>query len=318
MEEGIEGKFWNMFKRIFRKDDASNIEAIILAAKDEGEIRKEEASIVLRVLRLGRKQVHEIMIPRTDIICAEIEDRVEDVAELIITQGHTRIPIYKDNKDNIVGIVHAKDLLQFVLHPTASPNNRLEEILREPLFIPETKNVMEMLLEFQSRKNHLAIALDEYGGTSGMLTFEDVLEEIVGDIEDEYDAPRPNDIQVQSNGGYVISGRTELAELREHLVVHLESDQVDTIGGYLSQLAGRVPRKGDTFEIQGYQFRITDADQKKVRWIDVYPMESDADPESLPPVKAIAWDPDTSAEAPAAQTARTTRDPQQDADKGPQ
>ena len=274
MEEGIEGKFWSLFKRIFRKDDASSIEAIILAARDEGEIRKEEASIVLKVLRLGRKQVHEIMIPRTDIVCAEIEDRIEDVAELIIAHGHTRIPIYKENKDNIVGIVHAKDLLQFVLHPAPSPRNRLEEILREPLFIPETKNVMEMLLEFQSRKNHLAIALDEYGGTSGMLTFEDVLEEIVGDIEDEYDAPRPDDIQVQGDGGYLISGRTELTELRENLVVDLDSDQVDTIGGYLSQLAGRVPRKGDAFDIQGFRFRIKDADQKKVRWIDVQPLET--------------------------------------------
>ncbi|SMP68379.1 hemolysin family protein [Desulfonatronum lacustre] len=280
MEEGIEGKFWSMFKRIFRKDDASSIEAIILAARDEGEIRKEEASIVLKVLRLGRKQVHEIMIPRTDIVCAEIEDRIEDVAELIIAHGHTRIPIYKDNKDNIVGIVHAKDLLQFVLHPTPSPRNRLEEILREPLFIPETKNVMEMLQEFQSRKNHLAIALDEYGGTSGMLTFEDVLEEIVGDIEDEYDAPRPDDIQVQGDGGYLISGRTELTELRENLVVDLDSDQVDTIGGYLSQLAGRVPRKGDVFDIQDFRFRIKDADQKKVRWIDVQPLETESGPEA--------------------------------------
>ncbi|WP_235185467.1 hemolysin family protein [Desulfonatronum thiodismutans] len=276
----MEGKFWSMIKRFFRKDDASSIETIILAARDEGEIRKEEASIVLKVLRLGRKQVHEIMIPRTDIVCAEIEDRIEDVAELIIAHGHTRIPIYKDNKDNIVGIVHAKDLLQFVLHPTPSPRNRLEEILREPLFIPETKNVMEMLLEFQSRKNHLAIALDEYGGTSGMLTFEDVLEEIVGDIEDEYDAPRPDDIQIQGDGGYLISGRTELTELRENLVVDLESDQVDTIGGYLSQLAGRVPRKGDVFDIQGFRFRIKDADQKKVRWIDVHPLETEPGPEA--------------------------------------
>ena len=275
----MEGKFWSTIKRFFRKDDASSIEAIIMAARDEGEIRKEEASIVLKVLRLGRKQVHEIMIPRTDIICAEIEDRIEDVAELIIAHGHTRIPIYKDNKDNIVGIVHAKDLLQFVLHPTPSPRNRLEEILREPLFIPETKNVMEMLLEFQSRKNHLAIALDEYGGTSGMLTFEDVLEEIVGDIEDEYDAPRPDDIQIQGDGGYLISGRTELTELRENLVVALDSDQVDTIGGYLSQLAGRGPRKGDVFDIQGYRFRIKDADQKKVRWIDVHPLETESGPQ---------------------------------------
>lgn len=265
-----------MFKRIFRRDDSSSIEAIILAAKEEGEIRKEEASIVLKVLRLGRKQVHEIMIPRTDIICAELKDRIEDVAEQIIAHGHSRIPIFKDNKDNIVGIVHAKDLLQFVLHPSASPSDGLEGVLRAPLFVPETKNVMEMLLEFQSSKNHLAVALDEYGGTSGMLTFEDVLEEIVGDIEDEYDAPRQEEIQALDDGGLSISGRAELLELQEHLGVDLESDQVDTIGGYLSQLAGRVPRKGDSFDVLGYQFVIKEADQKKVQWIEVRPLHPDS------------------------------------------
>jgi len=276
LDDGIEGKFWNMFKRIFRRDDSSSIEAIILAAKEEGEIRKEEASIVLKVLRLGRKQVHEIMIPRTDIICAEIKDGIEDVAEQIIAHGHSRIPIFKDNKDNIVGIVHAKDLLQFVLHPSDSANNNLEGVLRAPLFVPETKNVMEMLLEFQSSKNHLAVALDEYGGTSGMLTFEDVLEEIVGDIEDEYDAPRQEEIQTLDDGGLSISGRAELLELQEHLGVDLESEQVDTIGGYLSQLAGRVPRKGDSFDVLGYQFVIKEADQKKVQWIEVRPLHPDS------------------------------------------
>lgn len=281
MEEGNEGTFWSMFKRIFRREDSSNIENIILAASDDGEIRKEEVSIVLKVLRLGRKQVHEIMIPRTDIVCAETHDRIQDIAKLMITHGHSRIPVYTDNKDNIVGIVHAKDLLRLTLHPFAStstssadsstplPENSLENIMREPLFIPETKNAMEMLLEFQSRKNHLAIALDEYGGTSGMLTLEDVLEEIVGDIEDEYDFPQPDDIQIQAAGELLISGRAELKELQEHLHIRLENDQVDTIGGYLSQLAGRVPRKGDVFDVQGHRITIQEADQKKVRWIRV-------------------------------------------------
>lgn len=273
MEEGNEGRFWNMIKRIFKREDSSNIEDIILAAGHEGEIRKEEVSIVLKVLRLGRKQVHEIMIPRTDIICAEIEDGIQDIVELIITHGHSRIPVYKDNKDNIVGIVYAKDLLRLTLMPPASPGvpaeAGLEKIMREPLFIPETKNVMEMLLEFQSRKNHLAIALDEYGGTSGLLTFEDVLEEIVGDIEDEYDFPQPDDIQLQADGNLLVSGRAELEELQEHLRVDLENGQVDTIGGYLSQMAGRVPRKGDVFDVHGYRFTIQEADQKKVRWIRV-------------------------------------------------
>jgi len=263
-----------MFKRIFRREDSSKIEDIIKAASEEGEIRKEEVSIVLKVLRLGRKQVHEIMIPRTDIVCAEIESRVEDIVDIIITHGHSRIPVFKDNKDNIVGIIHAKDLLRLALKQSLDCSSDAQEallanIIREPLFIPDTKNVMEMLLEFQSRKNHLAIALDEYGGTSGLLTFEDVLEEIVGDIEDEYDFPQPDDIQVQADGNLLISGRTELKELQEHMHVNLENDQVDTIGGYLSQLAGRVPRKGDAFDIQGHRFTILEADQKKVRWIRV-------------------------------------------------
>jgi len=273
LEEGNEGKLWNMIKRIFKREDSSDIEDIILAAGHEGEIRKEEVSIVLKVLRLGRKQVHEIMIPRTDIVCAEMEDGIQDIVELIITHGHSRIPVYKDNKDNIVGIVYAKDLLRWALPPPTSSGvpakAGLENIMREPLFVPETKNVMEMLLEFQSRKNHLAIALDEYGGTSGLLTFEDVLEEIVGDIEDEYDFPQPDDIQLQADGNLLVSGRTELEELREHLRVSLENDQMDTIGGYLSQLAGRVPRKGDVFDVQGHRFTIQEADQKKVRWIRI-------------------------------------------------
>ncbi len=274
LEEGNEGKFWSMFKRIFRREDSSRIEDIIKAASNEGEIRKEEVCIVLKVLRLGRKQVHEIMIPRTDIVCAEIEDGIQDIVELIITHGHSRIPVYQDNKDNIVGIVYAKDLLRLALKQSLEESATAQEqtlanIIREPLFIPDTKNVMEMLLEFQSRKNHLAIALDEYGGTSGLLTFEDVLEEIVGDIEDEYDFPQPDDIQVQADGNLLVSGRAELEELEEHLHVDLDNDQVDTIGGYLSQLAGRVPRKGDVFDVQGHHFTIQEADQKKVRWIRV-------------------------------------------------
>jgi magnesium and cobalt transporter len=273
LEESNEGKFWNLIKRIFKREDSSNIEDIILAAGQEGEIRKEEVAIVLKVLRLGQKQVHEIMIPRTDIICAEIEDSIPDIVKLIITHGHSRIPVYSGNKDNIVGIVYAKDLLQLMLQPPDSSIDPqaagLKNIMRKPLFIPETKNVMEMLLEFQSKKNHLAIALDEYGGTSGLLTFEDVLEEIVGDIEDEYDFPQPDDIQLQVDGSLLVSGRTELEELQERLQVKLENNQVDTIGGYLSQIAGRVPRKGDVFDVQGQRFTIQEADQKKVRWIHV-------------------------------------------------
>ena len=179
--------------------------------------------------------------------------------------GHSRLPVYKETRDNIIGIVHAKDMLSSLMQVELQ-NSPVDSIMSQPFFVPETKIASELLQEFRSRKNHLAIVVDEYGGTSGLATIEDLLEVIVGDIEDEHDAPKEEDIRPLEGGRYELSGRAYLEELEE-LGIHLESDEVDTIGGYLSLDAGHVPQKDEEFRIGGWLFTIADADAKQIHTV---------------------------------------------------
>lgn len=271
MEEQSEGLMSTLFNRLFRGKSEFSMEKLILTAKEEGDLKSDEVAMLLNVLRLGRRTVSEIMIPRTDIVCAEIGDDLDHIVEQIISSGHSRIPIYRKSKDHIVGIVHAKDLLKCRTEEREMP---LEEIMRLPLFIPETKNVKDMLQFFRARKIHLAIAQDEYGGTSGLVTFEDVLEEIVGEIEDEYDLPRPEDIRILDNKDMLVSGRTSLDELEEHLGVSFDNEQVETLSGYICAVAGRVPRPGEVYDVQGLRFKVRESDNKQIHWVLIQPLET--------------------------------------------
>ncbi|BBD07591.1 hemolysin family protein [Desulfovibrio ferrophilus] len=270
MEDESDSLFSTLFGKLFKRDD-SVLEKFIHSAKRDGDLTGDEVSLLLNVLRLGRKQVREIMIPRTDIACEAVDEPLQAVAEHLMKRGHSRIPIYQDNRDNIVGIVHAKDMLRHCM--LGGDPKSTADIMRKPLFIPDTKNVMDMLQVFRTRKIHMAIALDEYGGTSGLVTLEDVLEEIVGDIEDEYDAPRPDDIQVLENGDILVSGRTPLFELDEQFNLQLTSEQVDTVSGFVCELAGRVPYSGETFSTDGHRLIIKEADPKQVHWLIIQAVE---------------------------------------------
>jgi magnesium and cobalt transporter len=164
-----------------------------------------------------------------------------------------------------VGIAHGKDLLRCLVDPDQQ-RTPVDTLMREPFFVPETKRIRDLLQEFRSRKLHIAIALDEYGGTSGLITIEDVLEEIVGDIEDEHDAPKEDDIRALDENRFELTGRALLEDLKE-LGVSLTSDEVDTIGGYLSLLAGHVPAAGEVFTLQDWTFTVREADVKFIRSI---------------------------------------------------
>lgn len=272
MDDNSESKFWSAIGRFFRNKSGLSMEELIQAAREDGEIKPEDALMLLNVIRLERKQVGDIMIPRPDIVCADLDDSLEDICRIFIEHGHSRIPVYQDNRDHIKGVLYAKDLLA----PFISPDNHRplpRELMRTPLFISETKNLKEMLFEFQSQRKHIAIALDEYGGTSGLVTLEDVLEEIVGEIEDEYDPHRPEDIQKLGEDGYLVTGRIPLADLRDDLGIELTSEQVETLGGYLSELAGRVPRQGEFFTLEGRRFTVKEASKRRIRWILIEPSD---------------------------------------------
>lgn len=275
MDDGSEGRFWNLVNKFFRGRNDLPLEELILAAREDGEVGAEDASVLLKFLELGKKQVADVMVPRTDIVCADEEDGLGEVVRLVIERGHSRIPIYRENRDHIIGVVHAKDLLQFLVKgPAKAPS--LAGVMRKPLYVPETKNLKDMLAEFQKAHIHIGIALDEYGGTSGLVTLEDVLEEIVGEIEDEHDPTRPAEFQELGEGRLKIHGRFPLEELEERFGIALRSEQVETLGGYLSELAGRVPRQGDAFEAAGHRFTVSEADRRQVRWVLAEPLPEEA------------------------------------------
>ena len=215
------------------------------------------------------------MTPRTDIDCVPEDMPLPEVARVIVTSGHSRIPVFRETRDNIVGILHAKDILSSLLSPETGAQE-LSSIMRDPFFVPETKPIRALLQEFRARKQHIAIALDEYGGTSGLITIEDLIEEIVGDIEDEHDTPRQKDIREIEPRVYELTGRALLEDLQE-LGVDIESDEVDTIGGYLSMEAGHVPGPGERFALRGWLFSVQDADKKLIRRLRMEP-----DPDAAP------------------------------------
>lgn len=271
MDDASDGRFWSLFNRFFRGRSEQTLEELITEAKEEGEIGDEDALVLLKFLRLDEKDVADVMIPRSDIVCADEEDGIDEVIRLIISRGHSRIPIYRENRDHIIGVVHAKDMLSFLVEPAAG-KPQIAQVMRKPLYIPDTKNLKDMLSEFRKKRIHIAIALDEYGGTSGLVTLEDVLEEIVGEIEDEHDPTRPAEFQELGGGKLKLHGRFPLEELEERFGVVLSSDQVETLGGYLSDMAGRVPRPGESFDAGGYRFIVSEADRRQVRWVLAEPL----------------------------------------------
>lgn len=238
------------------------LEEHILEASEDGEIKGEVVSMLLNVLELKDTEASEIMIPRTDMIGADVDDGLAEVAKLIIEYGHSRIPVYEDTKDAIVGIIHAKDVIAPLLH--GEINISLKEIMRQPFFVSENIKVKTLLKKFQTGRNHMAILQDEYGGTSGLITMEDVLEEIVGEISDEHDAERPSDFKKLESGTYLVSGRVPLTEISEKLGLHLDSEHVDSIGGYLSELTGRIPHVGEFYDVCGYKFTVHEGDAKQI------------------------------------------------------
>lgn len=267
MEEGSESsKIWARISRIFHKSGADSVEQAIIEASEEGELQKEEGSMLLNILHLDELQVQDIMTPRTDVTCAPTTATTADLVDLILDSGHSRIPIYRDNPDNIVGIIYAKDLLRLTFDKTLA-EKPVTEMMDQPFFVPETKNALNLLHDFKNSKKHLAVILDEYGGTAGIISIEDVLEQIVGEIEDEHDAPREEDIVPEGDGKARLSGRADLEEIAERLGISLESDEVDTIGGYLCHIAGRVPLPGESFFVAGTRFTVLEADAKKIRSI---------------------------------------------------
>ena len=268
------GGLWQRISRLFSGKNMDQVEQAIIEASQDGELQAAEGSMLLSILRLDELQVQDIMIPRTDICSVEAKETIGAAIKTILASGHSRLPVHLDNRDNITGIIHAKDLLREAITPL-NLEKPVSEIIRPAFFVPPTKSVLELLNELRAKKTHLAVILDEYGGTLGLVTIEDVLEQIVGEIEDEHDTPKEADIILREDHTAMLSGRAYLEDINEELGMNLVSDEVDTIGGLLSHIAGRLPRSGEDFVLGGKRFIVKEAGQKRVEKIVVQPLDYD-------------------------------------------
>ena len=219
-------------KKLFSARPVANTEAdlqeMIDASELGGFIDEDEGGMLQSILELDDTMVREIMVPRTSMICCDCAAPLAEVLKAINESGHSRIPLYDTSRDNIIGLVYAKDLLCFWGTPLELL--KLEQVLRPPYLVPESKKVSDLLQEFRQRRVHIAIVIDEYGGTSGLVTIEDLIEEIVGDIQDEYDLEE--DWLIEEEGGAVlIDGRLSVEEFEEHFLIEIEREKFDTVGG---------------------------------------------------------------------------------------
>jgi CBS domain containing-hemolysin-like protein len=220
--------------------------------------------MIERVFLLGETVVREIMVPRIDMVALEVSTPLPEVLAVVREKRHSRLPVYRDSVDNIVGFLHIKDLLSEGLQELAA-------ILRPVPFVPETKRVGELLTEMRERRLHLAIVVDEYGGTAGLVTLEDVIEEVVGEIQDESDKEQPL-FTALDDGSFRVDAKVDLDELNERLQVALPADDYDTLGGYLYGLAGKIPAPGDRFEDSGLEFVIRAVRGRRITQVLVRPV----------------------------------------------
>lgn len=234
----------------------------------DDDLDEDERRMIQGVFDLDETLVHEIMTPRVDMQAIEESAGVAEVKAKIIASGHSRIPVYRDSIDHVVGIIFAKDLLD---EERLARCQSLADLMHQPVFIPETKNVGDLLAEFQQTRNHFAVVLDEYGGTAGLVTFEDILEEIVGDIQDEYDeneeAPATTALP---DGFHVVDSRLTIDEVNELLDLDLsEEESYDTLAGYMAACCGHIPHEGETGRTEALEFEILEADQRRVRKLKI-------------------------------------------------
>jgi putative hemolysin len=248
---------------------AGDIEALISAGEEEGIIEKEDRKLIESVVAFGDKTVREVMTPRPKIVSIEANRSLEDLRELVIEQGYSRIPVYEASIDHITGFVHVRDM--FELDEQDRHGRNVKELTRPIRSVPETKPVNDLLREMQHDGAHMAIVIDEYGNTAGLVTMEDMVEEILGEIHDEHEPER--DVQKESDDSFVVTGSLDLDRLRELIGFrpHEETEST-TIGGLVTEWLGRVPRVGETIQREGVRIEVLAGDELKVEQVRISKM----------------------------------------------
>ena len=240
-----------------------DIKAVIETGGEQGVLDSEERDMLHSVFALGEKKVHEVMVPRTDIVAIDVNTPPQEVLESVVKAGHSRIPVYEGSSDQIIGVLYVKDLFRRLAR--GEKDVTVRPFLRPAQFVPETKKVDELLREMQRAKVHIAIVVDEYGGTAGLVTIEDLVEEIVGEIRDEYDVERELVLPVSENEA-VMDARVPFSEVQETFGIDSPEgvDEFDTLGGFVTHELGRLPKVGETVKSNGVKFVVESVDGRRV------------------------------------------------------
>jgi len=258
-------------RRAFRGEPWSRDE-IQTFIESEVELDAEEKSMLTGVLEVSETQVREVMVPRSQMVVIDIEDEFNDILTTIVESGHSRFPVIGEDRDEVLGILLAKDLLRY-FGTDAAREVTIQKLLRPASVIPESKRLKALLKEFRASHNHMAIVVDEYGGVAGLLTIEDVLEEIVGEIEDEHDDEEAAFIRPDGdrNGkpSFAVRALTRIEDFNEYFESELEDEEYDTVGGLVMHELGRLPRRGEKVDFGGFEFAVVKADKRRIDALQV-------------------------------------------------
>ncbi len=241
--------------------------------KTEHLINADALFMIEGALQVAEMTVRDIMIPRSQMAILKYQHSLSEIINEITESGHSRFPVIDDDRDDVVGILLAKDLLQFC--PKSAIEFEYDDYIRPAIFIPESKQLNDLLKEFRRNRNHMAVVLDEYGGVSGLITIEDVLEQIVGEIDDEHDDDEEIDIRQHAAGRYSVRALTPLTDFNEYFSMQLRHEKIETIGGYISSKMGNVPKRGEVFDMDKLSFKVLNADERQVHLLQVLTLDND-------------------------------------------
>jgi putative hemolysin len=261
-------------------EDSAKREILHVAeeGRAEGSVNAEEADMIESVMEFSETDAGEIMTPRTDIFALPVDTPWDSACQQVFQAGHSRVPVYENDIDNIIGILYAKDLLA---HRAQGETQAIRQTMRKCYFVPQTKTLDDLLREFKARKVHIAVVLDEYGGTAGLVTIEDVLEEIVGDIADEYDQPEAAQMQRLGEAAVEVEGRTRVDDLNDALGLEVPEDEdYDTVAGFVFSELGYIPPVGEVLAADGARFTVLAADERKITRLKVERLETPTEHEA--------------------------------------
>jgi len=245
------------------------IMTLVNAGHTGGSIEVEEKDMIYSVLQLDQTTARELMTPRMDIVALDVNNKIADALSAFVESGFSRIPVYEESIDNVIGLLYAKDILSLLREKTTFENRAVRDLIRPSYFVPETKRADALLKELQARNVHLAMVVDEYGGTSGLVTIENLIEEIVGDIRDEYDLDEEEDYVEVGDGVYVIEASMDLDDLNDLLDCSIDTEDADTLGGYIFLTLGRVPEANETIETEILSMTVQSIDGRRIRKVRV-------------------------------------------------